>query len=57
MAQIYSHEGYCDLADKEKKNSNKFLGIGIYAVYMLLAAAATWYTISHQIYIDPTVLQ
>lgn len=57
MANTYCHEGCCDLAGQEEKNSDKLLGIGVYAVFVLIVSAIAWYSISHGIYIDPALLQ
>lgn len=56
MADAYSHEGYCDLAKKEEKFSDKALVIGVYAVFVALFSVVYWYAVTHGININTIYL-
>lgn len=56
MNNTYLHEGYCDLASKEEKTSDRLLIGGVYAVAVILFSLIYWYAVSQGIYIDPISL-
>lgn len=56
MAHSYCQGGCCDLRNKEEKNSDKLLMLGVYALSLAAVTAIFFYANSHGIYIDPSLL-